>query len=235
VQEVRDSFKAGTWYPINRTERQLANVLKLSFDDLPHEGKNMFLDCVSVMYGQDSSKALAVWAAWWRRGQISTMLDEQQRRSLVQVDSKGRLGAHDVIRTLGQAMLQRDHAHDYERSEFYCSRVWVGPDGCLIQLAEVSTWQQVQVLHPQTAASVAHAKWQTSGWACVNCNVLQISAVTHLINLFHKCSRDHGRFACCSLASWLLALKGMKKGAAFFERARQKWHDSGGVTPQAVV
>jgi hypothetical protein len=129
LQEVRQSLKTGAWFANSLTEQSLTNVLEMSFNDLSDQGKHMFLDCVSVLQGQDSSKALAAWSAWW--GEARTLFTELKRRSLVLVDEEGRLTAHDVIKALGQAKLQK------QGGTYYASRVWVGADGQLVKHAQV--------------------------------------------------------------------------------------------------
>jgi len=89
----------------------------------------MFLDCVSVLHGQDSKQAEAVWKAWWP-GRAIRAFGDLQRSTLVSIDDKGRLVVHDVIRLLGRTMLQDPS------NAFYGSRVWVGADGQLVEFPE---------------------------------------------------------------------------------------------------
>lgn len=125
---VENKFKPDSKH--NYYERLLQDVVSMSFESLPSEGRHMFLDCVSVLHGQDIGLAEELWRVRWPNDVDSAFL-ELQRCSLVSIDDKGKLVVHDVICTLGRAMLQDAN------SGFYGSRLWVDGDGRLVEFEEV--------------------------------------------------------------------------------------------------
>jgi hypothetical protein len=131
LQEVCNCLKKGRWSDAS-SEEKLEEVLSLSFNDMTEEGRNMFLDCVSVLHGQDYKTAIAAWSGWWT--QPREEFEQLQARSLVSVDTSGRLAVHDVLRTLGQSLLKKKH----KEYDYYGSRVWVDYNRKLVKLSEVS-------------------------------------------------------------------------------------------------
>eukprot|EP00878_Enallax_costatus_P013135 GHUV01013728.1.p1 GENE.GHUV01013728.1~~GHUV01013728.1.p1 ORF type:complete len:497 (+),score=123.32 GHUV01013728.1:918-2408(+) len=129
LQEVHDTFVVhGSWTPQDKSEDKLKDAVMLTFNTLCGVAKNMFLDCVSVLGTSSRSEMMAIEEVLWGdQGGVQSAFKELQRRALVSLDEDDDLMVHDVILTLGRAIL-------FDRtSPFYGSRVWEEGDGKLVQ------------------------------------------------------------------------------------------------------
>jgi hypothetical protein len=120
------------------TEERLQHVLSFTFDNLRKEEKEMFLDAVSVLPGQDAEIAQAVWCV--QHGDAAVQhLERLQRYGLIFIElahhrpwaqkaykSKYVIRVHDVICALGRDIIENSS------SPHFATRIWVTDTGKLV-------------------------------------------------------------------------------------------------------
>jgi hypothetical protein len=102
-------------------DRKLWSTLRISFDGLGTDEKNMFLDiacffCKDVFpNGMSVGRALHVWTM----NDISPIesLNMLKERSLINVDRNGHIEMHDQLRDMGRMIVEKD-------GEYLGTRVW---------------------------------------------------------------------------------------------------------------
>ncbi|CAN1270347.1 Disease resistance protein L6 [Linum perenne] len=100
----------------------LANSLKISYNDLTRNEKIIFLDIACFFIGEDKELPFYMWGDCnlYPESGIRTLV----LRSLIKVDERNQFWMHDHIRDLGRSIvIEEDVEHPYKRS-----RVWSNED-----------------------------------------------------------------------------------------------------------
>jgi hypothetical protein len=84
-----------------RTQKRL----QISFEALPHDQQEIFLDIACVVLGEMAETAKRAWVAFgWSTKALEHLVD----KSLVQIDASGKLVMHDLLRELGRQKSKSD-------------------------------------------------------------------------------------------------------------------------------
>eukprot|EP01018_Ginkgo_biloba_P021916 Gb_35242 [translate_table: standard] len=113
--------------------RDIRQRLKISYDALEEEEKQIFLDIACFFIGEDKNKAIFIWegSGWSGLHGFETL----EYKCLVEVDDNNCLRMHDHLRDLG-----RDIAAD----ESHFSRLWRPEDGRRYLQGEMGTKSNVR-------------------------------------------------------------------------------------------
>lgn len=84
----------------NTLPRGIQERLRISYDSLDVEEKQIFLDIACFFIGEDRDKAIRVWDSSGWKGSLG--FANLERKSFVQVDSQNRILMHDHLRDLGR-------------------------------------------------------------------------------------------------------------------------------------
>jgi hypothetical protein len=82
---------------------------------------SMFLDVATILQGQPSQLAMAVWTAWHGAAAV-TLYDNLVWRSLLGADAQGRLVMHDVLVALGRGVVLHSKPG---LEQHFGSRLWM--------------------------------------------------------------------------------------------------------------
>lgn len=91
--------------------------LKICYDALSHEEKQVFLDIACFFVNKEKTNAIYMWEACHNRKGIETLLTKQ----LVKVVDNNLLWMHDYLRNLGRNIVRTESLGDPGA----CSRLWV--------------------------------------------------------------------------------------------------------------
>lgn len=80
--------------------------LRLSYDSLDEEEKNIFLDIACFFIGEDKDTAINTWDGSGWEGQLG--LWKLLNRCLVEVDSENKIRMHDHLRDLGRDLAEKE-------------------------------------------------------------------------------------------------------------------------------
>jgi hypothetical protein len=105
---------------------RFTKVLAVILQHMPFAGRNMFLDCIGVLSGMESSMALRVWSAWWPNATPHDLLQALMKGALLAEDTYGRLLVHDLVCASAPAAL------DMQSTAGYGTRIWVDSTGKLV-------------------------------------------------------------------------------------------------------
>lgn len=84
-----------------RTQKRL----QISFESLPHDQQEIFLDVACVLLGELGETAKRAWVAFgWSAKALAHLVD----KCLVQIDASGKLVVHDLLRELGRQTSRAD-------------------------------------------------------------------------------------------------------------------------------
>lgn len=126
LQRVLQELQLGDAPDVDRTIR-LERVLLYSFDNLSTIQQQMFLDVATVLAGQPSELALAVWGAWQEK-YMGLELQNLEQRSLLELrpaSGGSRLGMHDVLKYLGRGIVLGRGRYPSSYRAFVGSRLFV--------------------------------------------------------------------------------------------------------------
>ena len=102
-----------------RKDRDIIKSLRISFDNLANEEKNMFKDIACMMLGHLKDMALEFWnSAEYNMPNCS--LNALIAKSLVKVDLDGRLQMHDLLRDMGREIVMDEASHNVKKQ----SHIW---------------------------------------------------------------------------------------------------------------
>ncbi|XP_059073304.1 disease resistance protein RUN1-like [Cryptomeria japonica] len=131
----------------------IINRLRISYDALDREEKQMFLDVSCFFIGQDKMTATAVWEGSGWSGQWGW--ESLVNKCLVDLDNNNKIKMHDHLRDLG-----RDIARTLSPY-----RLW-SPD----QFMDISKQEEIRGIILNTATDDVHkfpgSLWQRSMWLC---------------------------------------------------------------------
>ncbi|CAL1366236.1 unnamed protein product [Linum trigynum] len=104
------------------TENVLQERLKISYNDLSHNEKQIFLDIACFFIGEEKDLPYYMWSGcdFYPESGIDTLI----HRSLMKLEENNRFWMHDHIKDLGRAIVkEEDVRHPYNRS-----RIWSTDD-----------------------------------------------------------------------------------------------------------
>ncbi|CAI0397368.1 unnamed protein product [Linum tenue] len=107
---------------VSTTENVLQERLKISYKDLSHNEKQIFLDIACFFIGDEKDLPYYMWSEcdFYPESGIDTLI----HRSLMKLEKNNRFWMHDHIRDLGRAIVKKeDVRHPYNRS-----RIWSTDD-----------------------------------------------------------------------------------------------------------
>jgi hypothetical protein len=87
-----------------RKDKDIIKSLRISFDDLANEEKDMFIDIACTMLGHSKDMALEFWNSI-DFDMPNWSLNALVAKSLVKVDSDGHLQMHDLLRDMGREIV----------------------------------------------------------------------------------------------------------------------------------
>eukprot|EP00253_Pinus_taeda_P019269 PITA_19269 len=114
----------------------IRSTLRISYDALDKEEKEIFLDIACFFIGEDRDTAIRVWDGSNWEGLLG--LWKLENRCLVEVDGKNCLRMHDHLRDLG-----RDIAEDLE----YPRRLWHSTENFLENMSRQSFVRGISMVH----------------------------------------------------------------------------------------
>ncbi|KAG0601111.1 hypothetical protein M758_11G084800 [Ceratodon purpureus] len=103
--EVLKELRRGTF---DDDGRRIFECLKISFDALPQECQEMFLDITCALLGKPKDMAILAWKShgWSPIKGIEILVE----RALVTVDNSGRFRMHDHLRDMGRRMVREQRS-----------------------------------------------------------------------------------------------------------------------------
>lgn len=93
----------------NTLPEDIRSRLKISYNGLDDEEKQMFLDIACFFMGEDSDTAIRIWGGSDWNGWLG--LRKLQNRHLIEVDSGNRIRMHDHLRDLGRDIAEKESQH----------------------------------------------------------------------------------------------------------------------------
>jgi Leucine-rich repeat (LRR) protein len=90
----------------NIVPTDIQTSLKVSYDSLDEEGKEIFLDIACFFVGEDRDKAIRIWDGCGWGGSIG--LRNLENKCLVGVDTENCIRMHDHLKDLGRALAERE-------------------------------------------------------------------------------------------------------------------------------
>ncbi|CAI0445275.1 unnamed protein product [Linum tenue] len=121
------------------TENKVQERLKISYNDLSHNEKQIFLDIACFFVGTHKDLIYYMWSGcdFYPESGITTLI----HRSLMKLDEGNHFWMHDHIKDLGRAIVrEEDIQHPYNRS-----RIW-STDDALDMLRNTKGTERVEVL-----------------------------------------------------------------------------------------
>lgn len=92
----------------------IQKILRISYDSLDEEEKEIFLDIACFLRGEDKDTAISIWNGSGWKGSLG--IANLESKCLVEVDSENRIHMHDLLRDLGR---------DVAKNALPC-RIWHG-------------------------------------------------------------------------------------------------------------
>ncbi|XP_057865178.2 disease resistance protein RPV1 isoform X2 [Cryptomeria japonica] len=80
--------------------RRVYSTLKISYDDLSDEEKEIFLDIACFFIGQDKTHPIVFWKSIYKM--VDTSISNLVMKSLIKIDDKGLFDMHDHLRDMGR-------------------------------------------------------------------------------------------------------------------------------------
>lgn len=102
----------------------ITSRLRISYDGLDNEEKQMFLDIACFFLGEYSDTAIRIWGGSGWNGWLG--LHKLQNRYLIEVDSENRIRMHDHLRDLGRDIGEKESPH----------RLWRGTEDLHLNLLD---------------------------------------------------------------------------------------------------
>lgn len=84
----------------------IQNRLKISYDSLDHQDKQIFLDIACFLLGKNRDTAIRIWEGSGWEGSLG--LVNLENRCLVEIDNKNRLRMHHHLRDLGRYLADKE-------------------------------------------------------------------------------------------------------------------------------
>ena len=112
-------------------EEKIFRCLRISYDGLKAQHKEMFLDIACALLGQSKDMAIQVWRSqgWSAPLGVRSLVE----KALVTIDGYGHFGMHDHLRDMGRAIVKEEEAH-----EGVTQRLWDPESLKLLRINEVS-------------------------------------------------------------------------------------------------
>ncbi|GJX21334.1 disease resistance TIR-NBS-LRR class family protein [Tanacetum coccineum] len=113
--EWEDALKRLKKVPENQTQE----ILKISYDALEDDYKEIFLDVACILKGEQKDKAIRVLESCGFYGTIGLSVLEQ--KCLINISQSGSLGMHDLIEEMAKHIVRRSDPNEPNRD----SRLWI--------------------------------------------------------------------------------------------------------------
>jgi len=113
----------------------ILNRLRISYDSLDDEEKQIFLDIACFFIGEDRDTAIRIWDGSRWEGWLG--LRNLENRCLVEVDSENCIRMHDHLRDLGRDIAKKESPH----------RLWHPDDILLHNLSDQSIVRGISMVH----------------------------------------------------------------------------------------
>ncbi|CAI0452324.1 unnamed protein product [Linum tenue] len=144
---------------IPSSENMLQERLKVSYTDLSHNEKQIFLDIACFFAGSHKDIPYYMWSGcdFYPESGITNLI----HRSLLKLDERNQFWMHDLIKDLGRAIVREDVRNPYNRS-----RIWSTDDALdMLRIEEVRFKQgseRVEVVRIDVKFSDDHDRLLTS-------------------------------------------------------------------------
>ncbi|CAN1270774.1 Disease resistance protein L6, partial [Linum perenne] len=126
---------------IPATNNKVQQRLKISYNELTHNERQIFLDIACFFIGEDKDLPFHMWNGcnFYPESGVTTLI----HRSLIKLDGNNRLWMHDLLRDLGRAIVfEEDIKHPSKRS-----RIWTNEDAVdMLINGEGTNHNQVEML-----------------------------------------------------------------------------------------
>ncbi|CAI0452320.1 unnamed protein product [Linum tenue] len=139
---------------IPSSENMLQERLKVSYTDLSHNEKQIFLDIACFFAGSHKDIPYYMWSGcdFYPESGITNLI----HRSLLKLDERNQFWMHDLIKDLGRAIVREDVRNPYNRS-----RIWSTDDALdMLRIEEGS--ERVEVVRIDVKFSDDHDRLLTS-------------------------------------------------------------------------
>ena len=103
--------------------------LKISYDSLDQQEKNIFLDTACFFRGKDRDTAIRIWDGSDWEGELS--FRNLQNRCLLEINHKNEIRMHDHLRDLGRDLAEKEPPDCWRR-------IWRPTDNLIYQPSPVS-------------------------------------------------------------------------------------------------
>ena len=100
-------------------EHETQVMLKISYDALENDYKEIFLDVACILKGEQKEKAIRVLESCGFHGRIGLRVLEQ--KCLINISQSGSLGMHDLIEEMGKNVVRRSHPNEPNQD----TRLWI--------------------------------------------------------------------------------------------------------------
>ncbi|CAL1404566.1 unnamed protein product [Linum trigynum] len=139
---------------IPSSENMLQERLKVSYTDLSHNEKQIFLDIACFFAGSHKDIPYYMWSGcdFYPESGITNLIN----RSLLKLDKRNQFWMHDLIKDLGRAIVREDVRNPYNRS-----RIW-STDDALDMLRNREGSERVEVVRIDVKFTNDHDKLLTS-------------------------------------------------------------------------
>ncbi|CAI0452335.1 unnamed protein product, partial [Linum tenue] len=139
---------------IPSSENMLQERLKVSYTDLSHNEKQIFLDIACFFAGSHKDIPYYMWSGcdFYPESGITNLI----HRSLLKLDERNQFWMHDLIKDLGRAIVREDVRNPYNRS-----RIW-STDDALDMLRNREGSERVEVVRIDVKFNNDHDKLLTS-------------------------------------------------------------------------
>ncbi|GJU13926.1 disease resistance TIR-NBS-LRR class family protein [Tanacetum coccineum] len=107
--EWKDALERLKKVPENETQE----ILKISYDALENDYKEIFLDVACILKGEQKDKAIRVLESCGFHGRIGLRVLEQ--KCLINISQSGTLGMHDLIEEMGKTVVLRSNTNEPNR------------------------------------------------------------------------------------------------------------------------
>nr|GEW57933.1 disease resistance protein [Tanacetum cinerariifolium] len=94
-------------------EHETQEILKISYDALENDYKEIFLDVACILKGEQKDKAIRVLESCGFHGRIGLRVLEQ--KCLINISQSGSLGMHDLIEEMGKNVVLRSNPNEPNR------------------------------------------------------------------------------------------------------------------------
>ncbi|PKI57994.1 hypothetical protein CRG98_021574 [Punica granatum] len=114
-----EQWKAMLEKLITRADKEVLDKLRISYDDLEDEYKEIFLDVACFFIGEDIRVVIHMWRDCNFFPEVGIQV--LQLRSLIKIGEDKKLWMHDSLRDLGRAIVRQENKSSGKRRRLWCS------------------------------------------------------------------------------------------------------------------